>query len=67
MTVGELIAVLQGKPQDIQVAYRCYSEWVLLKAEEIEVKTLCAPRVDGWVHDARPDKPTQEFLTLPGN
>lgn len=67
MTVAELIAILQSKPQDIQVAYRCYSEWCLLEAEHIEVKSLCPPRVDGWVHDARPDKPMEDYLTLPGN
>lgn len=67
MTVKELIAILQTKPQDIQVVYRCYSEYSLLQAGDIGVAALCAPRVDGWVHDARPDKPKQDFLTLPGN
>ena len=67
MTVKELIEILQTKPQDLQVAYRCYSEWSLLEADEIEIRALCNPRVDGWVHDKRPDKPTQEYLTLPGN
>lgn len=67
MTVKELIAILQSKPQDIQVAYRCHSEWVLLQAKEIGVYALCAPRADGWVADARPDKPKQDYLTLPGN
>ena len=67
MTVGELIAILQTKPQDILVAYRCYSEWALLEAKDIEIKSLCPLRVDGWVHDARPDKPTEDFLILPGN
>lgn len=67
MTVKELIAILQTKPQDILVAYRCFSEWNMLRAEEIEVKALCDPRLDGWVHDRRPDKPTQDYLTFPGN
>lgn len=67
MTVKDLIAILQGKPQDLPVAYRCYSEWNLLEAGDIEVRALCLPRGDGWVHDARPDKPTQDYLTLPGN
>lgn len=67
MTVKELIAILQNAPQEAQVAYRCYSEWCLLEANDIGVQSLCLPRPDGWVHDRRPDKPTQEYLTLPGN
>jgi hypothetical protein len=67
MTVAELIAVLQTKPPDLQVAYRCYSEWNLLKAKEIEIKTLCPPHADGWIHDARPDRSTQDYVTFPGN
>lgn len=67
MTVKELIEVLQSKPQHLQVAYRCYSEWCLLDAKDIDIESLCVPRSDGWVHDARPDKPTQDYLTLPGN
>lgn len=67
MTVRELIAILQTKPQDARVAYRCYSEWALLEAGDIRLQQLCGAREDGWVHDARPDKPTYEYLTLPGN
>lgn len=67
MTVKELIAILQSKPQDIHVAYRCYSEWCTLEEKDIEVMALCEPRLDGWVHDRRPDKPTQDYLTFPGN
>ena len=67
MTVRELIAILQTKPQDIQVVFSQFSEWALLEADQIEVQALCAPRGDGWVHDARPDKPTQDYLTFPGN
>jgi hypothetical protein len=67
MTVAEFIEILKTKPQHLQVAYRCYSEWCLLEEKEIEIKTLCEPRPDGWVHDERPDKPLQEYLTLPGN
>ena len=68
MTVGELISVLQTKPPHLLVVYRCFSEWSLLEADEIEVRELRSPpRLDGWVHDRRPDKPTQEYLTLPGN
>lgn len=67
MTVKELIAILQTKPQDLLVAFRCHSEWCLLEAKDIDIQPLCAPRADGWVHDARPDKPQQNYLTLPGN
>lgn len=67
MTVKELIAILQNKPQDLLVAYRKYSEWSLLEVDDIGIAPLCPPRPDGWVHDARPDKPTQDYLTLPGN
>jgi len=67
MTVSELIAFLQTKPQDIQVAYRCCSEQCLLEAKEIDVVKLCAPRPDGWIQNSRSDMPKQEYLLLPGN
>jgi hypothetical protein len=67
MTVAELTAFLQSQPQDLQVAFRIYSEYCLLEANYIETKLLCTPRPDGWVHDARPDKPKQLYLILPGN
>ncbi len=67
MTVKELYDLLATYPSDMPIAYRCYSEWCLLEAKDIEIKPLCPPRVDGWVHDARPDKPTQDYLTFPGN
>lgn len=67
MTIAELIEVLKTKPQDLQVAYELYSEYCLLEAQHIKIRPLCAPRPDGWVHAARPDKPTQHYLVLPGN
>lgn len=67
MTVAELITFLQTQPQDIQVAYEIYSEQQLLAVEEITIGEYCAPRPDGWVHSARPDKPTQKYLVFPGN
>lgn len=67
MTVAELIAFLQTQPQELQVAYRCCSEQDLLKAEKIKIAERCEPRQDGWIHDKRPDKPTQTYLLLPGN
>ena len=67
MNVAELISYLQTQPQDLQVAYRRFSEQVLLKDGEIEIEELCEPRPDGWVHHKRPDKPTRRYLLLPGN
>ena len=67
MTVAELIAYLQTQPQDLQVAYVCYSEQRLLAATEIDIVERCEPRPDGWIEDKRPDKPTQRYLLLPGN
>jgi hypothetical protein len=65
--VKELIAFLQQLDPEMLVAYKCYSEQVILEADEIELKRLSWPRPDGWVHDARPDKPTTEYLLFPGN
>ena len=67
MNVAELIAFLQTQPQDLQVAYQCYSEQCLLKADEIELKDACEPRPDGWIQHKRPDMPTQTYLLFPGN
>jgi hypothetical protein len=67
MTVKELIDFLQTQPQHLPVAYRLYSEQCLLRANAIKIASLCIPRPDGWVHDSRPDKPTQEYLLFPGN
>ena len=67
MTVKELIVLLLEYPQELPVAYEIYSEHALLRAEDIEVKALCAPRSDGWVHDKCPDKPAYDYLVLPGN
>lgn len=67
MKVSELIAFLQEQPQDVQVAYKMFSEQLLLDAEDIELVELCNPRDDGWIHSARPDKPKQTYLLFPGN
>jgi hypothetical protein len=67
MTVAELISFLQTQPQDLQVAYECYSEACLLEPDEIKLSERCEPRADFWVHDKRPDKPTQTYLMFPGN
>lgn len=67
MTVAELISYLQKQPQDLQVAYRFFSEQLLLEASEIEIAEKCRPRPDGWIQDKRRDMPTQTYLLLPGN
>ena len=67
MTVKELIEFLQKHPQDMPVAYRKFSENVLISKEDIAVVELCATREDGWVPNKRPDKPSCEYLLFPGN
>ena len=67
MTVTELIAFLQTQPQDMQVAYQCFSEHCLLTVDEICIIEACGPRPDGWIQAQRPDMPTQTYLLLPGN
>lgn len=67
MNVRELIEFLQTQPQDLLVVYKCYSEQLLLEADEIKIEHFCVPRPDGWVHDFRPDKPSQPYLLFPGN
>jgi hypothetical protein len=67
MTVKELIEFLKTQPQELQVCYRIYSEQAILEKEEIIIATFCAPREDGWVQDARPDMPQQDYLMFPGN
>ena len=67
MNVAELIELLQTQPQDLQVAYCIYSEQCLLEAGDISFLKACVARPDGWIQDKRPDKPTQDYLLLPGN
>jgi hypothetical protein len=67
MNVAELIDFLKTQPQELQVAYKIFSEQCLLDPADIEIRELCLPRSDGWVQDARPDKPKQKYLLLPGN
>ena len=67
MTVSEFIKYLRKQPAHAQVAYRMYSEQCLLDTSDIVLENLCPPRPDGWVQNARPDKPTELYLLLPGN
>lgn len=67
MTVKELIEFLQTQPQDLQVAYRCFSEQLLLDGEDILILTASEPRPDGWIQNLREDMPSQTYLMFPGN
>lgn len=67
MTVSDLIELLRAQPPDLLVAYRLFSEQVLLRADEIKIVELCEPRPDGWVQNKRPDKPLRPYLVLTGN
>ncbi len=67
MTVLELIEFLKTQPQDLLVCYQIHSEQDLLESDMIFVAEYCEPRPDGWVQDARPDKPTRKYLVFPGN
>lgn len=67
MKVSELITLLQAQPQHLTVVYKLHSEQAMLEADDIYVDKLCVARPDGWVANARPDKPLQEYLILPGN
>lgn len=67
MKVKDLITYLQTQPEDIQVAYRLWSEQCLLELEHLKVEELCEPRSDGWIQDKRIDIPTQMYLVFPGN
>jgi hypothetical protein len=58
---------LQTQQQDLQVAYRKYSEQKLLEVYEIRVEQHCKFRADGWIEYARLDKGTQDYLMFPGN
>ena len=67
MNVRELIELLKTFNPELPVAYKCYSEQCLIKHDDIDVKSLCEPRSDGWLQNARPDKPSTEYLVFPGN
>ena len=67
MTVQELIDLLKTFDPKLLVCYRCCSEYDLMEPKEIRILKLCEPRLDGWVADARPDKPTIEYVVFPGN
>ena len=67
MNVSELISFLQTQPQDLPVVYECFSEAMMMDADEIKIQELCLPRADGWISNRRPDKGTRTYLVFPGN
>lgn len=67
MKVKELIAFLKKQDQELDVAYGLYSEQCLLESSKIIVEVHCVARTDGWIENARTDKPTQKYLVFPGN
>ena len=67
MKVKELITFLETQDEELTVAYRLYSEALVMELDEISVKSLCKPRSDGWIQNNRLDKETQEYLVFPGN
>lgn len=67
MTVSELIELLKAMPQDALVAYNLYSEQCLMDVDQISIKELCHPRLDGWIQNARPDMPKRQYVVFPGN
>ena len=67
MKVSDLIEILKGHKQDLDVCYKCCSEYAMLEADDLEVKALCKQRPDGWVPDKRPDKPLAGYIVFPGN
>ncbi len=67
MKVKHLIKFLQSQPQNLDVAYCRYSEMCLLVKDDLFIMDGCEPRPDGWVPNARPDKPTKKYLVFPGN
>lgn len=67
MTVAQLIELLHTFPQDLEVAYACYSEYTLLEPQQIGTLVAQPARPDGWIGFKRPDKPKQTYLCFPGN
>lgn len=64
MTVKELRKLLKRFPQHLQVITPLWSEHRILEPHEIGLIALCEPREDGWVHDNRDDKPTQDYVVI---
>lgn len=66
MTVNELIETLKRLPPDLQVVRPLHSEWCLIRADEIVLRELGAPRSDEWVPDLRPGKDARKYVVIGG-
>ena len=64
MKVSEMIRLLQTHPQDMQIVISQHSEYLLLTGDSLVEIDLCEWRNDGWVHDAREDKPKIKYLLI---
>ena len=67
MKVKELIDLLKTFDSEMLIVHGMYSEYLLLDGRNISMQMLCEPRNDGWVADARPDKPLIPYVVFPGN
>lgn len=64
MTVSELIEHLKTLPPELPVAMDLWSEQIIVNIEDVTVKQLGETRADGWVPNARPDKPTTGYVVF---
>ena len=64
MKVKELIELLKGYDQELEVIYSLHSEHVLLENRDVYVEEHCLERPDGWIQSKRPDKPFKKYLVV---
>lgn len=64
MRVSELIEELKKHPLDMIVIMDKHSEYIAIR-NVLEVDA-CEPRYDGWIHEARPDKPKKKYIWIGG-
>lgn len=67
MIVADLLGFLMTQPLDREIAYKLHSEQCLMELTDINLMQGCEARPDGWVQNARPDKPSRTFILFPGN
>ena len=69
-TVKQLIAYLHQFDETLLVAQPMYSEYTILKLEDLGVATLQEPRADGWIAKVWAGKPKlngRAYLVFPGH
>lgn len=64
MQVKDLIESLLQYPQDLIVIVPESTEYCVLEKSEVRITEARLLRKDGWVANARPDKPTQKYVTI---